>query len=154
MAKITVLEQKTFNGKPSGFKVTLDDGRSGNLEEKQSDKGLRVGDEVAVTEIPYTSKAGNKSTLYGLRLGAGVATTSAPAYNPPVNPTPRPQPSAPVVVPQEATILKMKFESRMKCLELAHNAYLSGKLDDKEALEHCVAWVAVADGLINEITGK
>lgn len=72
MTKITSLEAKTYQGKPQGFKVTLDDGRSGNLEEKQSDKGLRVGDEVFVTEIPYTSKAGNKSTLYGLRLASNT----------------------------------------------------------------------------------
>jgi hypothetical protein len=151
MAKITGLEQKTFNNKPSGYKVTLDDGRTGNLEEKQSDKGLRVGDEVIVTEIPYTSKAGNKSTLYGLRLSGAIATTGAPTPQqsaPPVNPPPRPaqQQTAPTT-----TLTTMKFQSRMKCMELAHNAYLAGKLDDKEAKEHFVSWVAIADGLINEL---
>jgi hypothetical protein len=68
MTKITKLEQKTFNNKPSGFTIGFDDGRVGNMDEKQSDKGLRVGDGVIVTEIPYTSKAGKTSTLYGARL--------------------------------------------------------------------------------------
>jgi len=79
MAKITVLEQKTFEGKPSGFKVTLDNGTTGNLQEKESDKGLRVGDEVNVTLIPYTSKKGVTSNLLGLRLVGAIPSATATA---------------------------------------------------------------------------
>ena len=88
MSKITVLEQKTYQNKPSGFKVTFDDGRNGNLQEKESDKGLKVGDDVIVTEIPYTSKAGVNSTLYGVKLNKfnpQSSSNSAPPQRPTIN---------------------------------------------------------------------
>lgn len=87
MSKITKLEQKTYNGKPSGFKVTFDDGRNGNLNEKESDKGLREGDNVTVTEIPYTSKQGVASTLYGVRIANQSAQQQASSG---ATPPPRP----------------------------------------------------------------
>ena len=97
MAKLIKLEQKTFEGKPSGFKITLDDNRTGNLQEKESDKGLREGDDVIVTEIPYTSKAGKTSTLYGLRLN------KAP---PPSQTVQQPQPNKLSVAPSSLSTLK------------------------------------------------
>jgi hypothetical protein len=48
----------------------------------------------------------------------------------------------------------MRFEARMKCIDIAHNAYLAGKLNDAEAKEHCAGWVAISDALINELAGK
>jgi hypothetical protein len=149
MAKITKIDVKTstYQGKEKkSYLFTLDDGVGGFLS-NNNPESFREGDEVTYTKEVKKSGQGKDYNVLTLTLGGGSNT-------PPANPAPRPQAPAPVVVPQEATVLKMKFESRMKCLELAHNAYLSGKLDDKEALEHCVAWVAVADGLINEITGK
>jgi len=93
MTKITKLVAKTFEGKPSGFTVTFDDNRTGNLQEKESDKGLREGDTVIVKEIPYTSKAGKTSTLYGVRLGQ--STSSYPAPPQPQNPSTPNKPSVP-----------------------------------------------------------
>lgn len=146
MTKITKLVAKTFNDKPSGFTVTLSDGRTGNLQEKESDKGLREGDEVIVNEIPYTSKAGKASTLYGLRMAANSAGST---------PTPPQSQSQPAIkAPHTVNIAQMKFDSRIKCLELANAAYLAGKLTDQEAKEHVQAWVAMADGLIDEIFTK
>lgn len=153
MARITNLEQKTYMGKPQGFKVTLDDGRTGNLEEKQSDKGLRVNDEVIVTEIPYTSKAGKQSTLYGLRLntqGASQSQSHTPSPTPPNNP--------PKVI-HSVNIAQMKFDARMKVTELAIGGLFGGKFkstdEAEEAKAFVASWVSFTDGLIDEIfTGK
>jgi hypothetical protein len=131
MSKITNLEQKTFNNKPSGFKVTLDDGRSGNLEEKQSDKGLRNGDEVVVTEIPYTSKAGNKSTLYGLRL---VGSTQSQSFAP----TTAQQPSKPQIhVGAGKSKEEMKSLAAIELIKPFIGLFLDGKIESGEiAIKH------------------
>jgi hypothetical protein len=123
MAKITVLEQKTFEGKPSGFKVTLDDGRSGNLQEKESTKGLRVGDVVDVKEIPYTSKKGVASTLYGLTL---AGTTSVATSTPQA-----PRQQAPTVAPSV-----MKSDAVFKAMQLANEDYRADKCTFEEVKAH------------------
>jgi hypothetical protein len=114
MAKLIKLEQKTFEGKPSGFKITLDDNRTGNLQEKESDKELREGDEVFVTEIPYTSKAGKTSTLYGLRLNRNPSQSqlaSAPHQStvPPPSNKPSIAPSSLGALKATATTEAMRF---------------------------------------------
>lgn len=156
MAKITVLEQKTWQGKPSGFKVTLDDGRNGNMEEKESDKELRVGDEVVVTEIPYTSKAGKSSTLLGLRLSNTTGTTVPPQQKTSV---PQ-QPTGKILAPNTSAIstaksfTEMKFEGRVVCIKLAVECILQGRMERKEATEAFLEWVSVLDGSIDELKSK
>ena len=122
MTKITKLEEKTFEGKHSGYSVSFDDNRSGNLQEKQSDKELRVGDTVIVTEIPYTSKAGKTSTLYGVRLSQ--ATQSAPQ--------PSVQEQQPLK-PQQSLVGKTKEEQKVNAaisaMEFVISAIVNGETD-------------------------
>jgi hypothetical protein len=153
MTKITSLEQKTFQGKPSGFKVTLSDGRIGNLQEKESDKGLRVGDEVIVKEIPYTSKAGVASILLGLRLHTVGQTVTAPAT---ATQFIHPQGITPLHMNNGANVNagvkeEMKFKFRTILLPIALGFYKDGKFNNQEALENCAGWVSFADGLVDEI---
>lgn len=154
MAKITNLEQKTYQGKPQGFKVTLDDGTTGNLQEKESDKGLRVGDDVIVTLIPYTSKAGVTSNLIGLRLANTAGTTVKPSA-----PVQQSQPGA-VKPPSTAGIQtaksfnEMKYEGRVVCMKLAVECILQGKFEKKEAMEAFAEWVTVLDASIDELKSK
>ena len=124
MSKITILEAKTYQGNPSGFKVTLDDGRTGNVQEKGSDKGLRVGDEVLVKEIPYTSKAGVTSTLYGLRLNTGQPIINTPSQQPQSKPQP-PQ----IHVGAGKSKEELKADAASKMAEIVINAFFQDKLD-------------------------
>jgi len=125
MTTITNLEAKTYNNKPSGFKITLSDGRTGNLNEKESDKGLRIGDPVIVTEIPYTSKEGKHSTLYGVRLAQGVQQSS--------HPQPSSHPSSPVKVPLSGSEIKIhKVEASIKALRFVIDAYNADKVQWNE----------------------
>jgi hypothetical protein len=121
MTKLTKIEQKTYEGKPSGFKVTFDDNRSGNMDEKQSDKGLRDGDNVVVTEIPYTSKAGKTSTLYGVRLLQAGQNTSQQQNIPP-------SPS-PAKTPVSSTALGgAKATATIKAMEFMVDCFIADKI--------------------------
>lgn len=143
MTKITVFEQQLKDGKPSGYKIELADGTKGYLVEKESDKDLGIGVDVTYTSVTPEGKSYKKITAH--RVQSGAPAPSNASHGIPLK-------------PQSANcgcgtsdLTTMKFEARMKCIDLAHKAYLEGKLTDGEAKEHCVAWVAVADGLINEL---
>jgi hypothetical protein len=123
MAKITVLEQKTFQGKPSGFKVTLDNGTTGNLTEKESDEGLKVGDEVTCTLIPYTSKKGVQSNLLGLRKMQPSA-----AQTPPPPPPLRPAINVGVGKSKE----ELKVEATISVAEVLIKGFCEGKLESAQ----------------------
>ena len=124
MSKITALVPKTYQGNPSGFTVTFDDGRSGNMEEKQSDKGLRVGDDVVVTEIPYTSKKGVKSTLFGVRLNvAGTSQLANAPLTPPVVP---PKPQMPTGVNNVSTA---KANATVQAMRFVIDAFIADKIN-------------------------
>jgi hypothetical protein len=144
MATITKLEQQIKDGKASGFKVELSDGVQGYLTEKDSDKGLVVGDTVTYSVFTPEGKSYKKITIK--KAIAAEATQASQPLNQTVS---RQQPQA-----TTDPFIRMRFEARMKCIDIAHNAYLAGKLNDAEAKEHCAGWVAISDALINELAGK
>lgn len=128
MTTITKLEQKMFQDKPQGFKVTLSDGRSGNLNEKESDKGLREGDTVVVTEIPYKSKAGKESILYGVKFGQGLTTPQASS-----TPTPPERPQ--IHVGAGKSINELKADASIAMAVACLNAVKEDKLDFGQVAE-------------------
>jgi hypothetical protein len=125
MAKITVLEAKTFQGKPSGFRVTLDNGTTGNLQEKESDKGLRIGDEVDVTLIPYTSKAGVTSNLIGLKFAQAGTSQNTSVFKPTGGQTPSFQPP---ITPHSKGLVELKANATVKAMEFVIDAFLQDKI--------------------------
>lgn len=138
MAKITKLEEKTFQNKHSGWRVSIDNGPLENMDEKASDDGLREGDDVVVTVTDYVAKStGKHSNLLTVKREQG---TTTPAFKPSGGQT-----------PSLINNNSLKFEARMKCMQLAHDAYLAGKLDDKEAQNHCREWVVMSDALIDDL---
>jgi hypothetical protein len=145
MSKITALEQKTFQGKPSGYKITFDDGRSGNMEEKQSDKGLRIGDDVVVTEIPYTSKAGKQSILYGAKLmqQSAAQTPSTPA-NVPIPPKPQ------IHVGTPKSIQELKTEAAISCTRFLVDCFIADKAEWGEIAEKQKILYALVSGEIDD----
>lgn len=152
MSKITVLEQKTFEGKPSGFKVTLDDGRNGNLQEKESDKGLRVGDEVTVKEIPYTSKKGVTSTLYGLRLNTSPTQTLVPTSSQ-SSPTAPQRPTINVGAGKSANELKADAAIAMAkaCLQAVKDDKLDfGQVAEKQKFITKLLWEEIDEIFSNK----
>jgi hypothetical protein len=153
MAKITILEQKTFNNKPSGFKVTLDDGTVGNLDEKASDKGLRQGDNVIVTLIPYTSKAGNKSNLLGLRLIQLNSVPSTPSQPTPQSslPAQNPLPRPTINVGAGKTAHELKAEASTQILLKILNVFYEGKLESAQVSVNLMEFSRLIWSEIDEI---
>ncbi len=124
MAKITVLEQQFKDGKPSGYKVALDDNTMGYLVEKDSDKGLRVGDVVSYSvDIP----AGKTYKKITIKL-AQAQPSSAPAPQPqPVPQRAFATPTAQVAPPRG--IKELKVDAAVSAMEFAFTAYCEGKID-------------------------
>ena len=136
------IEGREYQGKMN-YTVTLADGTTGYVQ-KESDTGLQNGDTVFAMVEDYTSKAGNKSKLITLKK------LDSPVSTPTFAPTGGQTPSL-TSAPTTGT-LQMKFEGRMKCIELAHGAYLAGKLDSNEAQNHCREWVVMSDALIDDLS--
>ena len=121
------------------YTVTLADGTAGYLQDK-SDDGLKEGDAVTATIEEYTSKAGKKSNLITLiRRTQDVGKQQSSASIPSATLTP-------------TGMSGLKYDARLKCIQLAHDAFLAGKLDDAEAKNHCREWVVLADALIDDLT--
>ena len=120
------------------YTVTLADGTAGYLQDK-SDDGLKEGDAVTATIEEYTSKAGKKSNLITLiRRTQDVGKQQSSASIPSATLTP-------------TGMSGLKYDARLKCIQLAHDAFLAGKLDDAEAKNHCREWVVLADALIDDL---
>lgn len=64
MTTITKLEQQFKEGKPNGYKITLSDGTFGYLNEKESDKSLKDGDEVTFTAVTPEGKNYKKISVF------------------------------------------------------------------------------------------
>jgi hypothetical protein len=121
MAKITVFDQQFKDGKPSGYKVALDDNTAGYLVEKDSDKGLKVGDVVNYTVDIPAGKTYKKLTLK-------LAQTTPPAASaPPPTPKPFNAPLAQVAPPK--SIKELKVDAAISAMEFAFTAYCEGKID-------------------------
>ena len=136
---IKTLEGKEWDGKMK-YTVTLADGTVGYLQD-ESDTGLKEGDAVTAEIKVYTAKkTGNKSNL--ITLKKSVATQGTPQQS---------SASIPSGTSIPTGLSGLKYDARMKCMQLAHDTYLAGKLDDNEAKNHCREWVVLADALIDDL---
>ena len=116
--KIKSLEQKTYQNKPNGFKVTLEDGTFGNLVEKDSDTGLREGDTVEATVVDYVSKSkGTHSNLITLKL---VSETQQKSSETETKATPAKVPTT--------SLLSLKAQCVIKAMEFSVNAFIGDKI--------------------------
>ena len=121
--KIKTMEPKTYQGKPNGYKIVLEDGTEGNLVEKDSDKGLRVGDTVEATVTDYVSKSkGTHSNLITLKLiPNNVQNPVQTGTNPPPPPPPK------VQVPTTA-LQTLKAQSVVKGMEFIISMFIADKI--------------------------
>ena len=150
MAKIKKIDElkSTYKGEEKiSYVVHTEDGRRGYLEKNCFGK-FREGDDVNVT----VTKTGNGKSGAWEQWSLAMATSTP---TPPPTSTPKP-PSTPFIENKPTksvdALISMKFDGRLKCMELAHNAYLAGKLDAEEAKNHCREWVTLADSLIDDLS--
>jgi hypothetical protein len=120
--RIKTIEPKTYQGKANGYKVALETGVEGNLAEKESDKGLRAGDEVEATIVDYVSAKGNHSNLITLKLiPNNVQNPVQTGTNPPPPPPPK------VQVPTTA-LQTLKAQSVVKGMEFIISMFIADKI--------------------------
>ena len=117
--RIKTMEAKTFGGKPSGYKIILEDGTEGNLSEKDSDSGLRVGDTVEATVVDYVSKKGNHSNLITLKLVSETQQKS-------VQTEPKAMPAK--VQVRTTALQTLKAQSVVKAMEFMINCFIADKI--------------------------
>ena len=138
MAKITKIEDKTYQGKVTGHIITLSDGTTGYLADKVSDN-VRVGDEVDCTIEVKKNKPGGEYNLLTLRF-AQQGNLSAPPPTPAPAPT-QPQQSAVKPPMQQGlysaskSINEMKHDMRLKALETLGMLAAGGKIEPDEIIE-------------------
>jgi len=58
--KIKTIEPKTYQGKVTGYKVTLENGEEGYLDDKSSDEGLKAGEMVDYSVVVKQNKTTKK----------------------------------------------------------------------------------------------
>ena len=125
---ITKMEAKTFQGKPQGFKITLADGTEGNLAEKESDKGLREGDNVDCTVKDYVSKAGNHSNLLTLKLVKNPSNNTPQSSGAGASPAAPPQRPS-IHVGAGKSIDELKSDACMKSVSCMIDMFIADKVD-------------------------
>jgi hypothetical protein len=140
--RIKTMEAKTFGGKPSGYKIILEDGTEGNLSEKDSDSGLRVGDTVEATVVDYVSKKGNHSNLITLKL---VSETQQKSSETETKAAPMPQ--------SNDMVKKIKAEAAIRMMERAMDLFVKEDLDWDKMQERQEYVTRLVWGEIDEIYG-
>ena len=106
MTQISKLEQQLKDNKPNGFKVNLSDGTWGYLVEKDSDIGLREGDEITFTAETPTGKSYKKLTIK--KSGQSSAPPPPPNLTAQSN-KPSVTPSSVAALKADATIQAMRY---------------------------------------------
>jgi len=142
-SKITKLEQQMRDGKPSGFKITLADGTNGYLDEKNSEKGLRDGDDVFYEAV--TPEGKNYKKISCNRTNGGQTPPQQPASQgnaPKQTPSSSFQPQSVFTAKANATVKAMEFvidmfiADKMKWDEIKpKHKELTGYLND--AIDEC-----------------
>jgi len=141
--KIKTMEPKTYQGKPNGYKIVLENGTEGNLVEKDSDSGLRVGDTVEATVTDYVSKSkGTHSNLITLKL---VSETQQKSVQTETKATSMPQ--------SNDMVKKIKSEAAIRMMERAMDLFVKEDLDWDKMQERQEYVTRLVWGEIDEIYG-
>jgi hypothetical protein len=125
MAKITKLEQQFKDNKPNGFKINLDNGVFGYLVEKDSDRGIKEGDEVFYTEETPTGKNYKKITVHLTQGGLTPSGTSQ-------SPAPQPQPGKPIIHVGGKSKEEIKCECAIRILEAILDGFFDAKIESTQ----------------------
>jgi len=122
-SKITKLEQQMRDGKPSGFKITLADGTNGYLDEKNSEKGLRDGDDVFYEAV--TPEGKNYKKISCNRTNGGQAPTPQPSFKPAGGQSPSLSPSSSF---QPQSVFTAKANATVKAMEFVIDMFIADKM--------------------------
>lgn len=152
--KIKALTPKTYQGKVTGYSVELEDGTKGYLDDKASDKDLKVGEVVNFELAVKQNKKGENYNLLTIRRGLSGqpqppvqrASETVPPP-PPARETPR-QPSG-TITPVDIFNKKADFLISLK--DVIIEKFAEGKIDSVKAKEIWETWKTEGCGGIDEL---
>lgn len=151
MAKITKLEEKTFNNKHTGWKVSIDNGPLENMNEKESDKGLREGDEVTFTVEDYVAKStGRHSNLLTVKLASNTQATPSTQSAPTQPNLQRPA----IHVGAGKSKEEVKAEASTRILLQVLDAVYNGRIDSAKVASELKEWDQLLWAEIDECYSK
>jgi hypothetical protein len=150
MTTITVMEPKTYQGKVTGYKITLADGVQGYLDDKGSDKGLSVGSQVDYLIAVKKNKSGGDYNLLTLKTSGSQTFAPSGGQTPSFAPIQPPVPSKAPIVSAEDQILKLKSETSLRLAEVVLEALFSGKTDSGQAMAKHKEYKEYLFGIIDE----
>jgi hypothetical protein len=147
MTTITKIEEKTYQGKVTGHAITLSDGTTGYLDDKNSTTGLRMGDSVTFTSVDKTNKKGGPYKLLTLTLQGQEAVAPPALITPPI---PRPQ----IHVGTGKSPQELKAEASTRIAEIAFKAVFDDKISSAEAAENHKFYTRLVWSDIDEVFGS
>jgi hypothetical protein len=77
--KVKSITPKTYEGKVTGHTIVLEDGIQGYLDDKGSDKDIKVGEDVIYILVVKQNKQGKDYNLLTLKRTQSATSTPAPA---------------------------------------------------------------------------
>ena len=133
MAKITNIEDKTYQGQVTGHVITLDNGTTGYLADKVSDV-VKEGDNVdCQLEVKKNKQGGNYNLLTLKIVQAGAPSSQATTPSQVLPPT---RPISGMYSERTKGIAEMKHEARIAVIEVLGRLASEGKIEPKSITEY------------------
>jgi hypothetical protein len=152
---IKSIEPKTYQGKVTGYSITLENGVMGYLDDKASSSDLKAGESV---DYSISVKQNKKGGIYNLltlnRVFPGQS--QAPSQSAPTS-TPPPARDVQIPVPSlkdissAKTPAEMKFAFRIFCYREIMRCHGLGAIKRSEIKEYFLEHVSMADASIDEL---
>ena len=126
--RIKEIIEKTYQGKVTGHAITLENGVTGYLADKTSDKELKANEEVDYTlEVKKNKQGKNYNLLTLKRVSSDELVTEGRVE-------PKPQPMFPIGI-NPALIFEMKVKMVIAAMQEVNKAFLADKITNTQIPE-------------------
>ena len=150
--KVKSITPKTYEGKVTGYSIVLENGTEGYLDDKGSDKELKVGESVDFTLVVKKNKKGNDYNLLTLKRAGYTPPIITPS---PANEVSRHLHEDVVLLKADAPeILKLKAGASIKALEFVVNAFIADRITYDKIKDYYTELKGYLFDSIDESTGK
>jgi hypothetical protein len=124
-SKVVRVEPKTYQDKVTGHIITLENGTSGYLDDKGSDKDIKEGEIVEYEGVQKQNKKGGTYTLLTLKRLVTTANNTTGTVTAP----PAPQPVSFVPPVQHGNLDALKVETLVPIARIIMDGIIAGKIE-------------------------
>ncbi len=128
-SKVVKIEPKTYQGKVTGHTIILENGTSGYLDDKGSDKNIKEGEIVEYLSVAKQNKNGGTYNLLTLKRLVTTANNTTGTVTAP----PAPQPAAFVPPAQHGDLNQLKYASLVPVAKIVMDGIIAGKIENTVA---------------------